>query len=97
VIALLAIAVFVSFTLLDYADTLHKIAVNELRANAASAYSVVMLLLGMLGTWAALDVGGWLLIPAALGLVCGTQVAIRRAQKSTSSKANLQTVDHMEH
>lgn len=66
---------------LDYADTRHKLAV-EARAPAAAAWwSVVMYLLGLFATWAALDVSPWLALPTCAGLATGSAVAIYRAKQ----------------
>lgn len=82
----LACAVFVVGLVLDYADTRHKVAVEHRSANSASLWSVLMFLLGMLVTWAAVDVGGWLVFPASAGLVAGTQLAIRRTPATAQDK-----------
>jgi hypothetical protein len=74
----LAAAVFAIGLILDYADTRHKVAIERRDANAASVWSVIMYGLSILATWAAVDVSGWLVLPAAAGLVAGTQLALRR-------------------
>ena len=80
--ALLAALVFLLGGALDYADTRHKLAVEARNGHAAGCWSVLMYLLGTLGTWSVLDVAGWLVAPAALGLYAGSRVALRRKMRS---------------
>lgn len=77
-IVLLAFAVFALGFALDYADTRHKIAVEERNGHAAGLWSVAMYALGVFGTWAVLDVEPWLVVPTALGLYVGSRVAMPR-------------------
>jgi hypothetical protein len=81
-LGLLGVAVFLVALLLDYADTRHKLAVELRDPRAASLWSVAMYLLGMLVTWATVDVSGWLCLPGAIGLVVGTHLALRRSARS---------------
>lgn len=97
-LALLAAFVFVLGFALDYADTKHKLAVEARNGHAAGCWSVLMYLLGTLGTWSVLDVAGWLVVPAAAGLYFGSRVALRRAAAtamtyaSSSASAGVKTV-----
>jgi hypothetical protein len=81
-VTVLAVAVFLVALLLDYADTRHKLAVELRDPRAASLWSVAMYLLGMLVTWATVDVSGWLCLPGAIGLVVGTHLALRRSARA---------------
>ncbi len=76
-IALLAVVVFALGFVLDYADTMHKVAIEQRAAVRAGAWSGVMYVLGMAGTWSVLDVAGWLVAPGALGYFLGSVYAVR--------------------
>lgn len=71
---------------LDYADTGHKVAVEQRDATTASLASVAMYLLGVLVTWAAVDVSGLLVVPTAIGLVVGTHAALRYTRKKDAAR-----------
>lgn len=71
----------------DFADTEHKLAVEKRRTYMAGTWSMVMYLLGIVGTWAVLDVSTALIFPTALGLFAGSSVAMRRARRERMQPA----------
>lgn len=77
-IALLALAVFASAVLLDYADTRNTQAVTEGRAHAAARWSVAMYLVGCVGFFSVIQVSPLLAIPEVAGLYVGSLLAVRR-------------------
>lgn len=75
--ALLAIAVFVSAMVIDYAEARYVLAVDRGLARDAALWSVVMYAVGALGFVAVLNVSLWLMVPEGLGFYCGTRLALR--------------------
>lgn len=76
-LALLAIAVFVSAMVIDYAEARYVMSVERGAAREAALWSVVMYSVGCLGFIAVLDVSLWLMIPEGAGFYCGTRLALR--------------------
>src|SRR4029077_15362635 len=74
---LLAIAVFASAMVIDFAEARYVLAVEERNAHRAAAWSLVMWALGCFGFVAVLDCSLWLMIPEGLGFYCGTRLALR--------------------
>lgn len=68
---------------LDFADTTHKIAVEQRDGHRAGMWSVTMYLLGLVGLVSVLDVNRWYIVPEALGLYIGSRIAMRRARTRT--------------
>lgn len=63
----------------DYADTRHKIAVEQRDGHAAGVWSVLMYLVGIGCTWAIIDHARALIVPTVIGLYVGSRVAMWRA------------------
>lgn len=77
-LALLAIAVFISAMVIDFAEARYVIAVERAAARDAALWSVVMYAVGCLGFVAVLNVSLYLMIPEGLGFYCGTHLALRK-------------------
>lgn len=75
--ALLAIAVFISAMVIDFAEARYVLAVEARDAHRAAAWSLMMWALGCLGFVAVLDCSLWLMVPEGLGFYCGTRLALR--------------------
>lgn len=76
-LALLAIAVFVSAMVIDFAEARYVLAVERGAARDAAMWSVVMYAIGCLGFVAVINVSLYLMIPEGLGFYCGTRLALR--------------------
>lgn len=74
---LAAILVFVNAATSDFLEARYVQAVNDKNADRASAYSMLMWLVGVIGIAAFLKVGWWVLGPEAAGLCVGTRFAMR--------------------
>jgi uncharacterized membrane protein len=77
-LALLAIAVFVSAMIIDFAEARYVIAVELGAANVAAWWSITMYAIGCFGFIAVLQYSLWLMVPEGLGLYCGTRLALRK-------------------
>ena len=75
--ALLAIAVFVSAMVIDFAEARYVLAVERRAPRDAAWWSVVMYAVGALGFVAVVNVSLYLMIPEGLGFYCGTRLALR--------------------
>ena len=80
---LLAVAIFCSAVVLDFADTNNTRAVAEGRAHAAARWSVVMYVLGCVGFFSVIKIAWWLAIPEAAGLYTGSLLAMRRLDRTS--------------
>jgi uncharacterized membrane protein len=77
-LALLAIAVFVSAMVIDFAEARYVIAVELGAANHAALWSITMYAVGCLGFIAVLQYSLWLMLPEGLGFYVGTRLALRK-------------------
>jgi len=74
---LLAILVFASAFVIDFAETRYVTAVNAKDAHRAALWSIAMYTAGAAGWVAIVHVSLWLMVPEALGFYCGTRYALR--------------------
>ncbi len=74
---LLAIVVFVSAMVIDYAEARYIRAVHASLAHRAAIWSLIMYGVGALGFVAVINVSLWLMIPEGLGFYCGTLLALK--------------------
>lgn len=75
--AALALLVFVSAVVIDYAEARYVTAVQRGQAHAAAVYSLAMYAVGALGFVAVVDCSLWLMVPEGLGFYVGTRLALR--------------------
>lgn len=72
-----ALLVFTGAAVSDYLEALYVTAVGERNVDKASACSMLMWLLSVIGLAAMLEVGWWVLIPEGVGLYVGTRLALK--------------------
>lgn len=75
---LLAIALFFSTLVVNYAHVRGTVATVERRSIAAANWGVIVYVLGMAGWAIALTCGWWLLSFEVVGLWVGTVIGVRR-------------------
>lgn len=75
---LIAVLVFFSAFVIDFAETRYITAVGERDAHRAAVWSLVMYSMGALGFVAVINLSLWLMVPEGLGFYCGTRVALRK-------------------
>lgn len=86
-IALIALGVYFAALGFDYADARNKLAVQRRDAHTAGRWSVVMYLLGLVGTAPILHTSSvWLVLPACAGLYTGSWLAVRKPRLATVVK-----------
>lgn len=76
----IALLVFASAVLIDFAETKYVCAVGRRDAHRAALWSITMYIGGCVGFVAVLDVSLLMMIPECLGLYAGTRLALRRTQ-----------------
>jgi hypothetical protein len=84
----LGVVVFVIAGALDFADTRHKIAVEQRDGHRSGLWSVAMYVLGLVGLVSVLDVSKWYVLPEAVGLYVGSRVALRQARPARAVKVH---------
>jgi uncharacterized membrane protein len=75
---LIAILVFASAFVIDFAETRYVTAVADKDAHRAAVWSIIMYSMGAVGWVAIVHVSLWLMVPEALGFYCGTRYALRK-------------------
>ena len=76
-VAILAIVVFVSAMVIDYAEARYVKAVQTESAHSAALWSLVMYAVGAFGFVVVVNVSLWLMIPEGLGFYVGTLLAVQ--------------------
>lgn len=74
---LIALLVFASAFVIDFAETRYVTAVGDRDAHRAALWSICMYTMGAVGWVAIVHVSLYLMIPEALGFYCGTRYALR--------------------
>lgn len=73
----LAVGVFISAMVIDYAEARYVCAVNRSDAHKAAIWSLTMYAVGALGFVAVLNLSLWLMVPEGLGFYFGTRLALK--------------------
>jgi len=82
---LLAVLVFLSAAMIDFASARYVRAVGDGAAHRAARWSIAMWALGCLGFVAMIRISLWLMLPEGAGFYVGTVVAVRFDLRRASS------------